>query len=352
MRLSCLIPHATSLMRRSRQSTHASPSSRQCPHAKPARSRSWTCRMPNGGPGRIDDEQRCDWAAHARSSCAAPRPPRHRGRSSGARRSSRPPTCRDSRSGPMARRKSPSVTMPHSMPSDPTMPRQPKRFSVMRTSAASIGISGAASGIASPACISVAHPAQPRTQPAARVDLAEIGRGEAAPCQQGDRDRIAQGHLHRGGCGGRQAHRTGLGGFGRIRATSAARARVESGRAVIATSGSAKRAAMRDQIGQFRRFARVRQGQHRVAGNDHAQVAMRSLGRMHEQRGRAGGGQRRGDLAADMAGLAHAGHDDPPGGRRQPVDCLAEAIRPGWRRATADRRLPCSARPGRPADQA
>jgi hypothetical protein len=36
---------------------------------------------------------------------------------------------------------------------------------------------------------------------------------------------------------------------------------------------------------------------------------MRGLGRVHEERRRAGGGQRGGDLAAHVAALAHA-HDD------------------------------------------
>ena len=39
-------------------------------------------------------------------------------------------------------------------------------------------------------------------------------------------------------------------------------------------------------------------------------VAVAGLAGMHEEGGRAGAGQRGGDLAADVAGLAHAGHDD------------------------------------------
>jgi hypothetical protein len=41
----------------------------------------------------------------------------------------------------------------------------------------------------------------------------------------------------------------------------------------------------------------------------HAQVAVAGLGRVHEERRRAGAGQRGGDLAAHVAALAHA-HDD------------------------------------------
>ena len=45
-----------------------------------------------------------------------------------------------------------------------------------------------------------------------------------------------------------------------------------------------------------------------------------------KQGGRPRGGQRRGNLAADMAGFAHARHDDAPAGRRQPLDGMAEPI--------------------------
>ena len=47
---------------------------------------------------------------------------------------------------------------------------------------------------------------------------------------------------------------------------------------------------------------------------------MRSLARMHEIGRRAGGGERGGDLAGDVATLAHAADDDSPGDGREPVD--------------------------------
>ena len=49
-----------------------------------------------------------------------------------------------------------------------------------------------------------------------------------------------------------------------------------------------------------------------IVGGDHAQIAMRGLGSMHEVGRRAGAGQRRGQLAADVAGFADAGDNDPP----------------------------------------
>src|SRR5260370_52078 len=51
-----------------------------------------------------------------------------------------------------------------------------------------------------------------------------------------------------------------------------------------------------------------RNGDEEVVGRDHAEVAVAGLARMHEKRRRPGRGQGRGDLAADMAALAHAGH--------------------------------------------
>src|SRR5690606_273852 len=48
---------------------------------------------------------------------------------------------------------------------------------------------------------------------------------------------------------------------------------------------------------------------HDVILGDHAHVAVAGFGRMHKKRRRSGAGQRSGDLAADMAGLAHAHHN-------------------------------------------
>ena len=45
-------------------------------------------------------------------------------------------------------------------------------------------------------------------------------------------------------------------------------------------------------------------------GRDHAEIAVARLGRMDELRRRAGRGEGGGDLARDMAALAHAGDDD------------------------------------------
>jgi hypothetical protein len=61
--------------------------------------------------------------------------------------------------------------------------------------------------------------------------------------------------------------------------------------------------------GQFLDLAAVGNGQHQVDRLDHPEVAVARLGRVHEHRRRAGGGEGGGDLAADVAALAHAHHD-------------------------------------------
>ena len=66
-----------------------------------------------------------------------------------------------------------------------------------------------------------------------------------------------------------------------------------------------------DDVGELGALARIRQGEHRVAGADHAEIAVARLGGMDEQRRRAGRGEGRGDLARDMAALADAGDDEP-----------------------------------------
>ena len=60
-------------------------------------------------------------------------------------------------------------------------------------------------------------------------------------------------------------------------------------------------------------FAGPGHGNDRVVLGDHAEVAVIGFRRMDEQGRRAGGGQRGGDLGADMAALADAGDDDAPG---------------------------------------
>jgi hypothetical protein len=65
-----------------------------------------------------------------------------------------------------------------------------------------------------------------------------------------------------------------------------------------------------EQADQLLGLAAVREGQHDVLLPDRAEVPVDRLGRMQEPGGGAGARQRGGDLPADDARLAHAGHDD------------------------------------------
>ena len=93
---------------------------------------------------------------------------------------------------------------------------------------------------------------------------------------------------------------------------------------------------MRDEVGQFRRFAGIGQRQHGVARHDHAEVAVRRLGRMDEQRGGAGGGQRGGDLAATWPDLPMPETTTRPVAAASTVDRAAEVLaQAGGKRAQA-----------------
>ena len=83
---------------------------------------------------------------------------------------------------------------------------------------------------------------------------------------------------------------------------------------------------MRDDGREFGRLTRPRQGQDGIGRLDHAEVAMTGFRRMDEGRGSPGRRQGGGELAPDMAGFAHAGHDHASGkpeqechGGREPV---------------------------------
>ncbi len=134
---------------------------------------------------------------------------------------------------------------------------------------------------------------------------------------------------------------------GRVRATSAARGQRRAGARGDRHQRQAEAARVRDQVGQFGGLARIGQRQHRVARHDHAQVAVRGLGRVDEQRRRAGGGERGGDLAGDQAGLAHAGDHHAAGGARQQIDRVRRSCRSGRRPARAAPPPRCAAPSGR-----
>ena len=98
---------------------------------------------------------------------------------------------------------------------------------------------------------------------------------------------------------------------GSVSTTSAAWPSALSGIGGDGDEPDAEAARIVDQVLELDRLARPRQRQDHVVGGDHAEVAVARLAGMDEERGRAGRGEGRRDLAADMAGLAHAGDDHP-----------------------------------------
>jgi hypothetical protein len=72
--------------------------------------------------------------------------------------------------------------------------------------------------------------------------------------------------------------------------------------------------------------AAVAQRHQQVALDQHAEVAVRCLGGMEEERRRAGGSKRRGDLLPDDARLPNAGDDDAPLAGKDQLDGLLEAL--------------------------
>ena len=139
---------------------------------------------------------------------------------------------------------------------------------------------------------------------------------------------------------------------------SACRASVESSAAGHRDQRHAQALEHRQDDGDLLALAAVGNRQHQVDRLDHAQVAVAGLGRMHEHRRRAGRGQRGGDLAADVAALAHAHHHHPAAHRqhqlprraRKPRRCAPSGPAPRPLRcrrfpapgaAPARRRTPC-----------
>ena len=88
----------------------------------------------------------------------------------------------------------------------------------------------------------------------------------------------------------------------------------------------AEAAAIADDIAQFCGLAGVRKGHHHIFGPDHAHVAVAGFARVHEIGRRPDRRQGRGDLATDVAALAHPGHDEPAGRALDDIDSPAECV--------------------------
>ncbi len=186
---------------------------------------------------------------------------------------------------------------------------------------------------------------QAAAERAARVRAREVRLGEPAVLEQRDRERVAHRERRRRARGRGEVERAGLGGHADVE-VHVRLARERRGR-VAGHRDEARVHALeeRQDREQLRGLARVGDREHDVALRDHAEVAVAGLGRVQEERRRAGAGERRGDLAADVARLAHPGDDHAAAAGEQHaarlLELAAQAVDEGGDRAGLDpERLP------------
>jgi hypothetical protein len=156
------------------------------------------------------------------------------------------------------------------------------------------------------------------------VRAREILDRKTSSVEQRQRERVAQRECRGRAGGGREPERTGLGVDARVEVDVRA---LRERRVLVAGERDQLRALafqMRQQRHQLVGFAGVRDEQHDVVARDHAEIAVARLGRVHEERRRAGGSHGRGDLARDMTGLADADHDDAAAAVEQRADSSKE----------------------------
>ncbi len=139
----------------------------------------------------------------------------------------------------------------------------------------------------------------------------EILRGESTRFEQRDRERVADGERGGGAGRGREIERAGLLGHAHVEMHAGGARQVRLRIAGDRDDGHAEPRQVRNQQQHFGGFAGIGDGQQHVVARDHADVAMAGFGGVHEERRSAGGGERGGDLAGDVSGLAHAADDDP-----------------------------------------
>ena len=158
---------------------------------------------------------------------------------------------------------------------------------------------------------------------------AEILGGEAAAVHQHHGQGVAQRQRHQGRGRRRQPVRAGL---GYLRHGQADR-RGSSEEAVRplgdADHRNALALAVDQRIAQFAALSRVRYSQQGHILAQHPEVAVAHLGRVHEETVGAGRGEGGGDLAANVAGFAHAGDDQIAGPRQDDLDRLGDVLADG-----------------------
>jgi len=158
-----------------------------------------------------------------------------------------------------------------------------------------------------------------------RVRARKVLGAETAGVEQRHRERVPQRKLRRGAGGRGEVERAGLLRHAVRQHQIGVRRQRRLGPAGHADQRHAQALQGRQDGRQLVALAGVGNRQHHVAAGDHAEVAVAGLGGVDEQRGRAGGGQGRGDLASDMAALAHAHHDHATGTAQDRFDHRREA---------------------------
>src|SRR5438034_453603 len=158
-----------------------------------------------------------------------------------------------------------------------------------------------------------------------------LGR-EAALLEQRDGERVAERH-GRGRAGrGRETERAGLLRHAHVEDDVRA---AREGRLEVAADGNqrdAEPARQRQEAQHLGALAAVRDREQHVAAHERAEIAVAALAGVQEEGGRAGRGERGGDLPAHDAGLADARDDHPPaageqeleGAREAPVEAVGE----------------------------
>src|SRR2546426_778005 len=157
------------------------------------------------------------------------------------------------------------------------------------------------------------------------MEQSEVLGREAALLEQGEGERVADRHGRRRAGGGREPERARLDGDAHVeRHVGLVRER-RIGVARDRHQGNAEAAGDREQPQHLLALAAVRDGEEDVAPDERADVAVAALAGVQEEGGCAGGGERRGDLAADDARLADAGDDDLAAAGEEQIERAREA---------------------------
>ena len=164
------------------------------------------------------------------------------------------------------------------------------------------------------------EPHQALAELPARMEVREVLLPEALAHEQRHRERVAQRQRRRGAGGRREVERAR---FLVHAAVERDVGRLPERRAREAGHGNHLRAHAANGLEQpenLAGLAAVRQRDHGVVRLQRAEVAVNGVGRVQEERGRAGARQRRGDLAADDARLAHAGQQHAAAAGGEQID--------------------------------